>query len=675
MIGHTISHYRVHTQLGAGGMGVVYGGDDTRLGRPVALKFVPEALARDLQAVERFGIEARTASGLNHPNICTIYDIGEYEGRPFIVMEWLKGQTLEQHLARSALKPAQIVDIGIQIADALDAAHSQGIVHRDIKPGNLFLTDRGQVKVMDFGLAKLLSAKESATANQDTAAREALTVPGLAMGTVAYMSPEQAVGEEIDIRSDIFSVGIVLYECATGQRPFTGNTHGAILASILNRAPVAPIHFNPDIPIRLQEVINNCLEKDRGLRYQTAADLRADLRRVKRDLDSGRSDAIVRTAVGRTAAAPVETPASSARAPQRSRLYAIAAVIIALAAGAGIAALLLRSPDSSSAGGRDAAAVASLQNRIELGTQSLKERQYRSALSHAEAVLAVDPAHARARAIRDEASGALTRFDEAIENARARIKVGDAKGAEESLNTARTIDPSGPGIADVSALLADRFKDEAEAARQELQRSRAAAPVKPPAPAAKPAPPLPEPQRDVRTEPPPQLPRSSPVSPAPPPPPPPTVRVEETPKPVVPEPIVKPTPAPAPAPPPPVERRDPAPTATAPAPVEDDDAVIRRVIATYGRALETKDLALFRKVKPNLSTEEERRVQQGFRSVTSQEITITVQSIDRRGDRATVRLQRHDVITAGGRRQTADSQQTMTLAKTNGSWVIVEIGR
>ncbi len=250
MVGQTISHYRIVGQLGAGGMGVLYSAEHTLLGRSVAIKFVSAELAGDRHAVERLRVEARAASALNHANICTIHDFGDHEGRPFIVMELMKGQTLRERLLSGPLKIAQIVDMGIHIADALDAAHSQGIVHRDIKPANLFLTDRGQVKILDFGLAKLLP-QHGALETTETP----VTARGAAVGTVWYMSPEQATGEELDGRSDVFSFGIVLYECVTGHPPFTGRTAAVVHSAILNRAPTPPIVFNPEMPLRLMEVI------------------------------------------------------------------------------------------------------------------------------------------------------------------------------------------------------------------------------------------------------------------------------------------------------------------------------------------------------------------------------------------------------------------------------------
>jgi serine/threonine protein kinase len=258
MIGKTVTHYRIVGPLGTGGMGVVYSGEDVRLGRPVALKFVPEELARDRQAVERLISEARTASGLNHPNICTIHDIGEHEGQPFIVMELLKGQTLRDRLASAPLKTHDVIDLGIQVADALDCAHQRSIIHRDIKPANLFLVERGPVKVLDFGLAKLVP-NQASVSTTEIQTRD-LTAHGVTLGTVSYMSPEQVTGEELDGRTDLFSLGVVMYEALTGHAPFTGKTTAVIFSAILTRAPVAPVVFNPDLPLRLQEAINNCLE-------------------------------------------------------------------------------------------------------------------------------------------------------------------------------------------------------------------------------------------------------------------------------------------------------------------------------------------------------------------------------------------------------------------------------
>jgi serine/threonine protein kinase len=671
MVGKTVSHYRIVSQLGAGGMGVVYAAEDPRLNRQVALKFVPEDLAHDPHSLARLRSEARTASGLNHPNICTIYDIGEYEGRPFIVMELLKGHTLRERMESGRLKITEAVEIAIQASEGLFWAHSKDVIHRDIKPANLFLCDQGPVKILDFGLAKQITPQPGLEAT--LAPTVDLTAVGVAVGTVAYMSPEQVSGDKLDRRTDLFSLGVVLYECLTGQQPFQGKTSGVILASILTQQPKPPTELNVSIPPGLQDVIQACLEKDRELRYQDAGSLRADLKRVKRDLESG-ALGIMRTTSTTTSAVrdtqsnvsttqvPIQPPSGTTTTTavvtvQKNRGLVIGLSIAAAAlVGALVAVTLFRAPSAPQPAQSATATTAPT-----------------AAPPPAQPSTPADAADSARR--REDA----VRFDQAIVDGNRYLAEGNADAANRELGVARAIDPASPQVADLSARLVEHFRAAASARRSPADARPTPAPAPPPSrPAVEPAP--------SRVTPAPPAVAQAPVSPASAPATPPDPAAtprpasgSDTARPPAAEVAVASTPPPA-ARPDPIERRAAAPPpapapAPPPAPIEDDDAAIRRVVATYARAIETKDLALYRAVKPNLSAAEQRTIEDGFRAVTSQRVTITIQSIEHRQQEALVRLRRQDVIQVSGRQQATDNQQSMRLVRTAAGWVIREIGR
>ena len=348
MVGQLVSHYRVVEQIGAGGMGVVYRAEDTRLGRPLVLKFLPPAASRDPMALERFEREARTASSMNHPGICTVYDIGEFEGQRYIAMEYLEGQPLDRFIGGKPVPVPTLIDLAVQITDAIELAHTEGILHRDVKPANIFITKRGHAKVLDFGLAKLAAGDSEASALDATAqtlAAHVLTTAGVAVGTVAYMSPEQARGEDLDTRSDLFSLGVVLHEMATGRQAFAGPTAAVVFDAILNRTPPPIVSVNPEVPFELERIIDKAIEKDRMLRYQHAADLRSDLARLKRDRESGRV-----SLGGPSESRSDVRPAANAVSGSISEVVgAASAVVPALASSAAVIAATVASPPAEPA--------------------------------------------------------------------------------------------------------------------------------------------------------------------------------------------------------------------------------------------------------------------------------------------------------------------------------------
>jgi serine/threonine protein kinase len=650
MIGRAVSHYRVLSALGSGGMGVVYLAEDERLGRQVALKFLPPDSIKNRQALDRFRVEARAASSLSHPGICAIYDIGDDQGTPFIVMEALKGENLRDRINKGPLKVADIVEIGIQLADALEAAHTQGIIHRDIKPSNIFVNDKNRAKILDFGLAKLATGPGGTTAGGQTVDASThqtvvkqITLPGSALGTVSYMSPEQARGEDVDTRTDLFSLGAVLFEMATGTQAFGGNTPAVIFDAILNHTPAPASEFNPLVPARLETIIATLLEKDRELRYQHASDLQAELKRLRRDLDSGTLAAVPanRTTVGPSSPSRASGSASRRGSTQQQIApppvpsshwwrYGIAALAVLVA---GAVAFTIWSGRGGSVAPTDER-IAVQQGPAPAPVQPSGPLPPAPALP---APAAVPPA-----AVPPPAAS--------VPQANPAPPPSRPENAAPPTATPRsTADP------------------------RSTTPARGAAPTTPP-PQPTPAQPPPQPSA--------QTPASVPVPVAPTPPPaaatPPATTenapASASPAPAQPAPAQPAPPRPAELPPQPTPRVATPPEAAPTSPTESDETLIRRVIATYKTAIETKNVALFRSVRPGLSSAEETRLRESFRQVDSQTVSITIDDVRVEGRMATARVTRQDVIVSPGRRQVQNSRQTIRFEKSATGWIITSIG-
>ena len=662
--GTRLGPYEVTAKIGQGGMGEVYKATDTRLGRTVAIKLLPPDFAHDQDRRTRFEREARAISKLNHPNICTLYDIGEHEGQPFLVMEVIRGLTLQERLRGRPLKTVDVLDLAAQLADALDVAHAEGIIHRDIKPENIIVTARGQAKLLDFGLAKQAPERRALSDagerfDAPTMPPEQLTEPGSAVGTVSYMSPEQARGETLDQRTDLFSLGAVLYEMVTGRQAFEGPTAAVVFDQILNQAPVAPVHLDPDVPPKLQDVISNALEKDRELRYQHAADLRADLKRVKRDLESGRSATVsVATATGvargGTAVSSQALPpgprkvadeAWPATAPSQSAIDQMSPTMPAararrtwlfLGGAAALIAVLLVALLGPRSGEQDATTVAEIgeladalaRSQLALATTNLASKNYAGAIATADVVLATAAGHPEATRIRNEARAALRDVERLLGEARRSLEDGNTQQAGEAVASALQINPSDSMGQQLQAVLNAAAAGRTEPVRQE--RSTAATRRLPPT------------EVDITPA---TAQPAAPVVPA--------VRpgAVDTPDstPIVPE--------------------------SRPALAPDDQAAIRRVITTYERAIESQDIDLFRSVVPGLSGEEVERIRASFADLESQQVEITVLSVDVQGNRAFVHLARTDTFMSGGNQQTQASEQSITLARSGDAWTIAELGQ
>jgi serine/threonine protein kinase len=659
MIGRTVSHYRILGTLGSGGMGVVYLAEDERLGRQVALKFLPATWSQERNALERFRVEARAASLLSHPGICAIYDIGEDGDTPFIVMEALKGETLRERIARGPMKVGEVLDVGIQLADALDAAHSQGIVHRDVKPANIFVSDKNRVKVLDFGLAKLTASSPTASSGVDTtspvtlrAPDNQITMPGTALGTVSYMSPEQARGEDIDARTDLFSLGTVLYEMVTGRQAFGGSTTAVVYDQILNRTPRPIAHLNPIVPPRLETVIATALEKDRELRYQHASDLQAELKRIRRDIESmsfAGSQPAVQPAPP-TAPAPEPSVIAPPAPPGHrwERAVVAIAVLAALVAGLWIWRGTSPAPQQEVASLQSAPPVEQAPAAPPAATPPPPTSP--SALPTSPTVSAPPPVADPPRAARNE------------EPPR---QPAPARGQSAAAPAATPPPSVDPGLPRSSPRGTTTPTTQAPAPRQDVALSAPSAtttappPVTPSPAAASPA------TAQLVTGPPPPLP--SPPAPA-------AVTTPPAPAETAPPPVVS-----TPAPRTPVQQPPAAATTTpatspppSPPPTETDEAAIRRVIRTYEQAIETKDIVLYRSVRPGLRATEETTLRNSFRQVDSQEVDIRVDSLTVTGRTATARIARTDTLVTGGRRQTQKSSQTLRFERTPAGWVIAE---
>ncbi|MFN7977263.1 MAG: serine/threonine-protein kinase [Vicinamibacterales bacterium] len=663
--GQLVGPYKLQGQLGAGGMGVVWVAEDTRLGRQVALKFLPTSSLGSDSALERFRLEARAASALSHPGICAIHDIGVHEDAPYIVMELLKGETLRDRIVRGPLRIADVLDIGIQLADALATAHAQGIVHRDIKPANVVVDDKQRPKLLDFGLAKLATGRYMSSTPDDVTlpgvagshgSPSPLTVAGTALGTVAYMSPEQARGEDVDARTDIFSLGVVLYEMVTGQQAFTGATTAVVFDAILNRAPISPAVLKPDTPPRLVDAIHTALEKDRALRFQHAEELEAELKRIRRDLQSGATGATTRATTAAAAipaaitpppipaaasvtpppipipaavmppapppssGAPAYVPVPDARPAKRRRRVGLAWAVIGLMFGI---SSFCNSPARQMFSSRTATRTTPDVSRAE---QRLAAKDYRAALVEAEAVLKEDDEDDDALRVKREAEKQIAALEALAARVRTAAQSGDVTEAARLLAEAQELAPGDAVLSELSVLV--RSATDAPPAvttKSGVQSKVAAAGAGPAAPAAMPS----------RVDPP--VPAASAAATAPPPP-------------AVPAP-----PAPGGPPPPSVPR--------------GDEPEVRRVLDVYRRAVAARDFNLFRTIFPALTPEDEQRLRVTLGPGGPQPLAMRVEQLTIDGTDAEARVVFIDPAPVRPR-----LSQILGLAKRDGAWQIVRLG-